>query len=363
MKNIIKKKITLLNKLKEKNINVLKIIIGVALILTLGIKTSPIIAHAENEPKVSFKQLVGVRVKPIIPTNQVDSTIPYFYLREKVNSSDTVQLKLINDSNEAKEFSVNLNNASTNRNGLIVYETDKYDKEYLKNPITNLAKVDETDVTIPANGSKLVNIKINTPSEEFKGISVGGIVVKEKTKKNKTEGMENIYSYTVGLVLTEEKNPHLYEHTDLKLTSVKPVLDNGYKLIEADILNPYPEIFDKMKIKGSILNEKGEVILSNELEKVGIAPQTIFPFSFDLGKDELNPGKYTFEGIAYADEKNWIFKQDFTILPEEADQINNNALNKYVLPNFIYWIIIILAIETVGCIVYNFNRKRKRGGK
>lgn len=341
----------------------LKLMLSIIFILTLSIITISFKVHAEtlnNKQKISFDQLVGVKVEPVIPKNQIDSSIPYFYLKENANSSDTIKIKIINTSQKDKEVTVELNNASTNRNGLIVYETAEYNKDYLKAPITNLAKVEQTDVTVPANSTKLVDIKINTPSEVFNGISLGGIVVKEKINDEKVEGIKNIYSYTIGLVLTEEEKPQLYGHTDLKLISVKPVLSNGYKFIEADILNPYPEIFNKILIQGKIYNDKGNEILKNEIKESSIAPQTFLPFSFDLGKEEMKPGEYTFEGTAYSEGNEWKFKQNFTILPEEAKEINEKSINKYVLPWFIYYLIAILLIVSVISIIFNFIRIKKR---
>lgn len=317
---------------------------------------------AKEAPPISYDQLVGFRVEPVIPPNQIDKNISYYYIKEKETQKDQLQFKIVNVGKKEKTVEMALNSASTNRNGLIVYNNPSSQK-YLNMPINKLANLSEKEITVPAGETKTIQISLQMPKEKFKGISLGGIVVKEKAKQKQGEqaGINNIYSYTIGLAVTEEVRPVLFEHTDLKLVSVQPVVSNGYKYIEADILNPFPEIFDHVSISGEIKNAKGKTVLTEKIKDGGIAPQTNLPFSFPIGKEPLKSGKYLFEGKAKAAGKEWTFKQAFEITDKQAQQLNQRASEKYVLPSYLYWMIGLVAVAIISCFIFLLLRIKKRG--
>lgn len=322
----------------------------------------PLVVHADEKDQVgSFSQTVGFRVEPVPSEHQVDSKVDYFYLKEKPETQDKVKLKLINTDNQSKKIVLSLNNASTNSNGLIVYEQAKAEKT-VKMPVTQLAQLSEQEVEVPARTSKEVEITVKTPAQPFSGISLGGIVIQEKPKVSQKSGISNLYSYTVGLVVTESEQPQLYGHTDLKLSSVKAEVRNGYKVIEAKILNPAPAIFNQAEAEGEIRDSKGKVLYRQQLSHVGIAPQTVFPLSFDTGKSELQAGNYLFKGKVKAAGKEWDFEQKFKITKSKAHVLNEMAINKYYLPNYIYQIMFVLVLLTLGNVIYILIRKKRRGG-
>lgn len=335
----------------------------IELVSLLFLLLVPLAVHADEKDQVgSFDQMVGFRVEPVTSVHQVDPKVEYFYLKEKPGVQDKVKLKLINTESQPKKIELHLNNASTNSNGLIVYEHAKAEKT-IKIPMTQLAQLSEQEVDVPARSVKEVEVRVKTPTQSFSGISLGGIVIQEKPKSAHKSGISNLYSYTVGLVVTESEHPQLYGHTNLKLSSVKAGVKNGYKVIEARILNPYPEIFNQAEVEGEIRTSKGKVLYKQQLAHVGIAPQTIFPLSFDTGKLDLKAGNYLFKGKVKAAGKEWNFEQKFKITKSKAYTLNKMAVNKYYLPNYIYHAMFVLTLMTLGNMIYLMIRKGRRGGE
>lgn len=316
------------------------------------------ISYAESQ--VNFDQLVGFRAEPVLPSTQVDPSVGYFYLKEKPGSEEQIQVKLSNVGEQTKTVTLTINDAQTNRNGLIIYDrhslTSK--KDEIKMPITQLATLKEQEVTIPAHQTKNVTIKIKTPTTPFQGIALGGIVVKEKKKEKDSQGVSNVYTYTIGLALTEADLPNLSGHTDLKLVGVQPTVDQGYKYIEADILNPSPEIFDHVTVKGKVENTKGKQVFSEKLTDVSIAPGTVLPFSFAFNKAAIQSGTYYFKGEATAGGKTWKFNQKFTISANQAKTLNKKALNKNQVPLLNYLLLGLVVLLIIGGIIYWKKRQK-----
>ena len=67
-------------------------------------------------------EAIGYSVAPVIPDNQLGDTSSYFDIRVEPNQEQTIQVELRNDSTEDKTVQAQLANATTNINGLVVYE-------------------------------------------------------------------------------------------------------------------------------------------------------------------------------------------------------------------------------------------------
>lgn len=99
------------------------------------------------------------------------------------------------------------------------------------------------------------------PATPFDGVVVGGVVVSEKNKETTDKNMSigNTYSYTIAIVLANDEKTPIKNNSSLELDSVGAVLFDGKKIVEADILNKNPYIFDNATITGAIYaKESGE---------------------------------------------------------------------------------------------------------
>lgn len=309
-------------------------------------------------------QLAGGYTIEGIPNNhQLDKEVSYFYLKENPGEKDQVKVKLTNDSEKEKTLQVEITNANTNSNGLIDYTGQLKDHSSLKNPLTSMAKATQKEVKVPAKNSVETTVDIQMPNHKLPGVIVGGIVVSEK-KEDKDEksklSLGNIYTYTLGLVLTNESKVDPKHNDSVELENVGAILVDGRKIIQADILNKNPYIFPEAKVKGEI-SKKGsnDVIKKEEKENVNIAPYSVYPFQFDWAKEDLKPGKYLFKGSVEAAGKTWDFEKEFEITAEKAKEINKESVFKIYIPNWLTYGIYGLIIVSVGGTIYIFVRKKR----
>ncbi|MGH1775945.1 DUF3324 domain-containing protein, partial [Enterococcus raffinosus] len=204
-------------------------------------------------------------------------------------------------------------------------------------------------ISIPENSSKEVTLKVKMPEKRQTGVIMGGIVVseqKEDTQKTKRISVGNTFSYTLGVLLTNDNDKTYQKNISLDLTDVEAKLLDGRKIVEAKILNNNPYIFGTAKMEGKIMSDDSHQVVIHEKKQEGIsiAPFSIFPFQIDYGKDELTPGKYVFKGVVTTDEKKWHFIKKFEITGEQAKKINKESVFKVrispLLTNAFYILII-----------------------
>lgn len=80
-------------------------------------------------------------------------------------------------------LTIAVNTAYTNNNGLIEYDrTDPELNVDLSYSIHELAKVQEPEVTLNPNETKLVTIHLTIPEQPFDGLLLGGIYVRPKNR-------------------------------------------------------------------------------------------------------------------------------------------------------------------------------------
>ncbi|HGW6169571.1 TPA: DUF916 and DUF3324 domain-containing protein [Enterococcus faecalis] len=321
-----------------------------------------------NIPSFAVEETGSYTIEGVPNKNQIDADLGYFYLHEDPGSEDSVKVKLVNTSNKDIKLQVKLTNANTNSNGIIDYTGQIKDHESLKVPLTSIAKVTQSEVVVPKQSEVESEIKIIMPNNKLSGVIIGGIIVskvEDQNEQKKQNVLSNTYGYTLGLVLTNENSVDMEKNVSVKLDKVGPVLSNGKKIIQANILNANPFIFSKANIKGEIIDkDSNEVIKKEEINNVNIAPYSVFPMQFDWGKNDLKPGIYTFKGIVKVEDKEWKLIKDFEISKSNAKKINENSIYKISIPDWLrYSSYILLILSTCGT-VFTFIKtikKRKMG--
>lgn len=312
--------------------------------LLIGMISSTVYASEETE-------LGGYTIEGIQKENQLDPKVGYFYLHENVGSEDSVKVKLINSSERDKRLNIKITNANTNGNGIIDYTGNLKDHSSLKTPLTSIANATEKEVVVPKESSVEAEIKIKMPKEQLSGVVVGGIVVSEKQPESSSKdkiALRNTYSYTLGLVVTNENKVELDKNISVELDGVEATLSDGRKIVQANILNPNPYIFGEATISGEIVDSStNKVIKKTKKEKVKIAPQSVYPLRFDWKKEDLKPGVYWFFGKVKTSDKEWNLKKKFTISKEKAKRINDESVFKVQIPNWLKYGSVVISILTV----------------
>lgn len=301
-----------------------KLTISFIVLLTTLLSSLPLSVQAEEGN-------VGFSVRAILPNNQVKKDVTYFDLRMEPNQKQVIQVEVINNSSEDTTFDVNVNQASTNENGFIDYEkADGVFDESLKYPIDEIVSY-EKEVTVPANSTQLVDITISMPAESYDGEILAGIqVVKDPHRGEDTTGqITNVFAYLIGLRLTETDAVLTRE---LKLGDVTGEVAFGKSAIVAQVINPVMESMGKLNYEGIVYQKGKKDSTTQEFSYVGkemsMAPNSVYNFAIDLGKNEMASGDYVLElKISDAKDNVWNFTEEFTVTAKEA-----KAINQIVIP-------------------------------
>lgn len=336
-----------------------KITITFILLLTTLLGVLPNAVHADEGN-------VGFSVRAVLPDNQVNSDVTYFDLRMTPSQKQTIQVEVINDSSEETTFDVNVNQAYTNKNGFIDYEkSDGIFDESLKYSIDNVVNY-EKEVTVPAESSKLVDIEITMPEESFDGQILSGIqVVKDPNRGQDTTGqITNLFAYVIGLRLTETD---VAVERELKVTGVSGDVAFGKSAVVATVVNPTMDAIGKLNYEGVVYQKGEKESTTQEFSYVGkemsMAPNSVYDFAIDLGKNKMTSGDYVLElKVSDAKDNIWNFTEEFTITAEEAKAVNKIVLpetaTKAAGPSRIAIVAGIVAGLVVSALVFLFVRKR-----
>ena len=308
----------------------------------------------------------GFTVEGVPNERQVDENLSYFYLKEEPGQRDEIKLLLSNNSPEDKTLSINVVDANTNINGLVDYTGNLKNHTTLKTPLSSIVSEVKQEILVPKNSEVETTLKIEMPSRSFEGVVVGGVVISEKAEKDKaTDSLvfRNTYSYTIAIVLTNEDKTEIKKHVSVELEKVQPVLFDGRKIVQADILNPNSYIFHEATVSGSIYKKSNnKKIIESKKDDVSIAPHSVYPFMFDWKKKKLEPGTYIFRGKVEAGKEKWVFEKEFTITAEQSNEINEKSVFKVSIPTWLEVSGIIVLITAIFTTILAVIRKQRKKG-
>ena len=220
-------------------------------------------------------------VKPNIPENQAKNTQSYYDLIVKPGQKQEVELSLINKTDEELTIDLNLANAVTNDNGLIVYnDFEKKPDSSLKVPLTTLIKLPEEHVKVPAKKTVTAKMTVEIPANGFQGLVLGGVYASlaedEKEEKGKSTGLTSRYGFNVAIALRMSEDTPMYLAETLQLVKLVPTIALGNKSVQAVIQNPTSAIFPEVRLEGKV-TKKGE---TKEYAKRILPSVRFAPFRF-----------------------------------------------------------------------------------
>ncbi len=311
---------------------------------------------------------IGYSVAPVIPDNQIGDTSSYFDLRVEPSQQQTIQVELRNDSTEDKTVQAQLANATTNINGLVVYEAETNEEidPSLKNPLTEWVDLSTNEITIPAGQSVMLDVTLNVPEEAFDGVKLGGLIFQEVTEEEESYGEEgvsvrNAYTYIIALQLSENDNE---VPIDFALADVNAQLSDGARTVVANIQHQQARLTGGVSIQADIYEKNGDqVIASKTMEDVSFAPNSTMPFTVEWDQ-ALKAGDYRIDMVLTRGDQEWDFTKEFTIQPEEEAEINEAAVTEVVddsasLPTWVIIGVILVVIVIIALVAYVLHLKRK----
>ena len=278
----------------------------------------------------------------------------------KPKQKQEIETILYNSSDKEITINISVHNATTNQNGLIVYEQDAKIDPSLKIPLNTIVTVSDQKITIPAYRSKTITATIGMPDDEFDGTILGGLhfeKANEEDESSQAVNIQNKYAYVIGVQLSE--NDHEV-YPDLQLKNIKPQLVNYRTAVVATIQNSEPVIIQNLNVQASVF-KKGdtEVLHESYKENMSMAPNSTMDFVIDWENQELEKGEYVLKMQAQTGEKEWKWVEEFTIEQKE-EVLNKQAVE--LEKNWTNWYLIALGVLTIiiGILIYVIIRLKRR---
>ena len=310
----------------------------------------------------------GYTVSPVIPSNQLNDVTSYFDLLVKPGSEQSMSVNISNNTNTAKRLRVSLNSAFTQDNGQIGYmpnkKTDSSAKYYLRKIGSK-----PVNVTVSAQKTAKVTMKVNVPKNGFSGVLLGAIYVADRDKQSSSseKGMtiNNKFALVVGVQMQTTKLASTSVRTNLRLTGVRAGMQDNKPAVLATIQNYTPTFFGQMDVVGKVTwRNSTKTLFSTKQYNYSMAPTSHFDYGIFPDKG-LNPGDYTLDLTAKSGKRVWHFKKNFTILAADADKINKKAGIKAdrSMPWWVWLIIILLIlllIALLALIIVLLMKRRKK---
>lgn len=268
----------------------------------------------------------GFNYQVIRPDNQRSKDTGYYDLIMAPGQEQTVEIQLINDSQNEMVIDVSLNGAKTNGNGVIEYgPTAIEDDKSLQYKFTDVVKAEEK-VTVPANSVVPLQLQIMMPSVSFDGKIVGGIQLKQEVEHSEDQtGIINEYAYMIGMVLQETDT---VLEPDMALNRVYAGLANYRNAVFVNFSNIMAEYVKEMTVEAQIMPGDSEEVLY-DIKKAGMqmAPNSMIDFPVTMNGDRMEPGEYKARIVVTSGEKRWEWTENFTITDEEADKFNSQDVS------------------------------------
>ncbi|WP_277620224.1 DUF3324 domain-containing protein [Listeria cornellensis] len=207
-------------------------------------------------------------------------------------------------------------------------------------------------LTVPAKGSKKVEIEVTMPEKSYDGIILGAVQFKKVDKSNdesKNEGIsiQNEYSYVVGVRLSETKQK---VDPNLNLVSTKPGLVNYHTAVISKIQNDTAIPISNLDIEAEVFKgNSGSVLHKTEKKGLVMAPNSNFDFAIDWEDKPLETGNYRLKMTATNGEETWSWDENFAI-KSESKSLTEQAVNQEETTS--EWLYVGIAVAIVGLLSF-----------
>lgn len=305
-------------------------------------------------------------VSPLNPeTKEPQSS--YYDLTVKPNEEKELSVRIFNSSESPLKVNVELNNATTNNNGITSYQETKEKDSSLKTGFSDIASVKESTVTIKEKGYVDVPVQLSIPKETFKGSILGGIRISaaesdEEESKEQETAVKSKISYVVGVLLKESDE---VIRPDIQLNEIITEQRNYRNYISANLQNKAPTMVKKLEVAAKVYKKGSNTVLyeaSNS--EMRMAPNSNFNFGINLENQPFNSGKYQMVLTGSADDVPFEFKKDFEITNKESASFNKNAVyvekdNTAKIILYISLGILAVIVAALSGYVYRLHKKRR----
>lgn len=285
----------------------------------------------------------------------------YFDLVVPQAQTTDLQIRILNTSDEASTYSINVTNATTTSNLDIDYTPTDKRSPALKVGLTDLLKADQTSVSLEPKTTQLVTFHLTMPAEALKGTLLGGIhVIKDLTDEEKNQGFASQSAYVKPVKLIQSEQPEVFTP---KFTfdncEIKTI--NYAKRVVATVTNKKPVYMTGIEMTSDI-TKKGDskAILSQSKENGSLAPNSTFDLLIDYDSKVLKAGQYTYHITFKSGGQSWKIEKDFEIPVIDTDF---TVMGQKVSFNWRGLLILIFIILLLVAFIVFIIKKKKQNGK
>lgn len=337
----------------------------------------------------------GFTVRSIIPENQTGDDQGYYNLLMKSGEKQEISTVLTNTSDKTITIDTSFSRATTNGNGLAIYDSDSEKKHTaLTYNIEDCVQIPEKEVILAPNAQATVKALVSMPQGDLTGVLAGGFTFKQRPSSENNTGKSDVsianeFRYILALVMQQNMLPVTPE---LKLPNAYADQVNARNVIAAQLDNISPTYIKDMAISATVkgLTNK-KLSYSYTADNMKMAPNSDFSFKIPLTKQgdpnapiapPLKPGKYKVSMTVYSQKNEngayqkpasdggkptnytykWQFEKEFIIPKSVATKLNKSS-QKTLAPKTNNWLVILLLIIIIGlCILVGYlisNRKNK----
>ncbi|SOC40714.1 DUF916 and DUF3324 domain-containing protein [Salinicoccus kekensis] len=332
-------------------------------ILFLTILFMPSFVTEANESVVPYS------IEAVIPNNQVDQGSTYFDIEMEKGETQKLEVVVYNSSDEPITIEAQANSATTNSNGLIIYDAvDLVPHDSMSHPFAEIATIAEYKIEIEPQSQETVTITVEAPDESFDGLILGGLYFSQEADESEEDSgvqIQNQYSYALAVQIREAGNDNDVE-PELDLLSLEAGLINHRTGLQTSFVNTAPTIIGGLEFTGDVYAEGSEEPLyTRTVKDFNIAPNSEFNFPVMFENQGLEAGDYVFKGTASNGDHEWSFEEMFTIEAEAAEEANDEAVeieeeeieNEWMMPVLIgLGVLVVLLLVTI---IYLLVKRRK----
>jgi|GEM_PF-601265 len=330
---------------------------------------------------VKAQDSTAYTIQKIPSGNEIVETSSFFDLLLEANQKKTIQVLVRNTSSREITVKNQIFTAFTNENGEIDYTRNppEFDRS-LKTKMSDIAQVKASDIlaVIPVGQERVVSADIQVPADVSSGVILGSWHFQEEKPAEEEESasqgvrVNSHYAYSLAIKITIDKEA---SKPTLNLLGITTGMVNYRKAFLAQLQNETPALLTRVKIEGRV-TKKGEfdTLYEHTFERADFAPNSNFNFPVFLGEDQIKAGEYTYRIRAVTQDikegftgQSWEWNQDFTVLPQEAAQVNSSSINDGMPPtpslmDYLkqYWWIAGIAVSMlIFFFILLFKRRKK----
>ncbi|MDA9472334.1 DUF916 and DUF3324 domain-containing protein [Enterococcus sp. 5H] len=311
----------------------------------------------------------GLSYEVLYPENQGNKNLGYFDLTMQPGQEQIVSLKLYNSLSQELTVQIRLSTAKTNSIGKVEYgPSDLKEEDSLINDFTEIVK-GPTKVTIPAKGSKQVDLVISLPKDSFNGLIAGGIQLKPlrddvTDDQKKKDIVVNEFAFLVGMLLRIGDTNNI--KPELKLNQTYIAFKDGKSHLFVNISNIRPVFVEGMSVAIQVRkNNKQKDLFEYQGKDLRMAPNSIIDLPIDLADKGITAGMYTAQiNVSTKTGGHWSWTEDFKVNKLEADNLNKQSTENKTDSKGLFWAVFF--ILCIGLLVFSLAYmaiKRKRLSK